>query len=654
MAKQVSPYGSWVSPISSDLVIKESLSLREVRLDPLDKGTVYWSELHPEEAGRTIICKVKDDDKNIEVLTPQDFNCRTLVHEMGGGTFIVYNKKIYFSNFGDQRLYSQESKPGCTPVPITPEGKQWRYADADVALNGRVLVCVREDHDVLKEGAEEALNTIVSIDLETQKQNVLVSGCNFYASPRVSHSGMLAWFQWNHPNMPWDDTELWVGQLNEAGDGFVEGTKKKVSGGVGISISSPRWSNDGKLLFISDKNNWWNLYKLEDDGTETNLCPLEKELGIPHWIFGMNAYACDPRPGNKDVLVTFGENLSLLKPNGELLNIETGGTQHSQVVTDGHSAYLITRSATRFPALIRVNLESKKVTVLKESFTVHVDPEYLSVPREVTYPTTDDKVSHGFFYPPKNKDFNAPEGSLPPLLVKVHGGPTSACGPALNLEIQFFTSRGIAVLDVNYRGSTTYGRKYREELKGNWGIVDMDDCCNGALYLANTTKEVDVNKLAIDGGSAGGYTTLSVLTFRDVFKAGASFYGISDVEALAKDTHKFESRYIDTLIGPYPEAKDVYKERSPIHYVEKLNCPIALFQGDEDKIVPPNQAEMMFNAVKNKGLPVAYKLYKGEQHGFRKAENIKSTLEGELYFFSKVFGFSAPGLTVELEIHNLK
>ncbi|EDO44040.1 predicted protein [Nematostella vectensis] len=651
--KNTAPYGSWISPITSDLVIKEAIGLSEVRVDPFEPGVVYWSESHPEEGGRITICKLQDNGSKFEEIIPKEFNCRTRVHEYGGGAFLVHKKQVYFSNFGDQRIYKQDAVPGATPVAITPDGKGWRYADATVTHTGRHLLCVREDHGVLETGASEALATIVSIDLKTQEQHVLVSGCNFYSSPRISKHGMLAWVQWNHPNMPWDDTELWIGKLNSTGDALEKNTIKKVSGGVGISVMLPKWTPDDKLLYINDKTNWWNLYRLEDDGSETNLCPQNSEIGVPQWTFGGSDYECDVK-NRGEILVTFNHALSILKTTGQLVPLDTGGNLHSHVhmSPDGKSTYLLVGSPTKFPTLIRMDMKTKAVTVLREAARVGVDPGYYSIPQEITYPTADNLVSHGYFYPPKNKDYAAPEGALPPLLVKVHGGPTSATNPCLDLEVQYFTSRGIGILDVNYRGSTSYGREFRNQLRQNWGIADVDDCCNGALYLANK-GEADIKRLAIDGGSAGGYTTLSALTFKSVFGAGASMYGISDVETLAKETHKFESHYVDILIGPYPESRDVYIARSPIYHLDGFNCALVIFQGDEDEVVPPNQAQMMFDAVNAKGLPVAMRMYEGEQHGFRKAENIKDCLESELYFYSKIFGFYAPGLTVELKIYNL-
>ncbi|CAB4004974.1 S9 family peptidase [Paramuricea clavata] len=337
--------------------------------------------------------------------------------------------------------------------------------------------------------------------------------------------------------------------------------------------------------------------------------------------------------------------------------IDTGFVSHMfpRFSPSGDKIYCIAGSTTRPYCVIEVHVESKHVVIIKDTKHDEVDPGYISEPKAVTYPTEDNKVAHGYLYLPKNKDYAAPPGSLPPLLVKVHGGPTSSTLPNFDLNKQFFTSRGVAILDVNYRGSTGYGMHYRKELYGNWGKVDVEDCCNGALYVANSMKAADREKLCIDGGSAGGYTTLACLTQRnEVFKAGASMFGVSDVEALVKETHKFESRYIDSMIGPYPECKELYKERSPVNHVDKLNCPMIFFQGDEDKIVLPNQAEMMFNAVKEKGIPCCYVLYEGEQHGFRKSENIIATLEGEFCFFAKVFGYEPADIECKLNIENLE
>ncbi|XP_070579119.1 dipeptidyl peptidase family member 6-like [Ptychodera flava] len=381
----------------------------------------------------------------------------------------------------------------------------------------------------------------------------------------------------------------------------------------------------------------------------------EKEIGGPQWQFGPKSYVFDPQDSRK-VAITYEGKIEIFDlTSKESTKLETGFTSHDHLCYS-YDGYIYCRagSPVKFKCIIRVNAKTGKTDILRESRSSDIDEGYLSVAEPITFPTADNDVAHAYFYPPKNKDFKAPEGSLPPLLVQIHGGPTAACSPDLNLNHQYFTSRGFALLDVNYRGSTGYGTKYRNKLRGNWGVHDIEDSCHGALYLANEAKKVDPKRLAISGGSAGGYTTLACLTFKDVFKAGVSHYGVGNLEALATDTHKFESRYLDTIIGKYPEEKHVYIDRSPVHFADKLNASVAFFQGEDDKVVLPNQAEEMFSLVKAKGLPTAYVLFPGEGHGFRKSENIQASMDGEFYFYSKVFSFEPAETPYEMDIINLK
>jgi dipeptidyl aminopeptidase/acylaminoacyl peptidase len=513
----------------------------------------------------------------------------------------------------------------------------------------RVFFCVREDHT----GRGEALNALVRIDVKAQNDGtIIVSGNDFYSSPRLSPDGSrLAWLTWNHPNMPWDGTELWVGKLT--GDGSI-GESVRVAGGVNESIFQPEWSPDGVLYFASDRSGWWNIYRWLGHQVEP-ICPMDAEFGQPQWVFGSALYGFI---SERQIICSYAKNgrdyiAKLDTTTRTLDNIEFLFTAISQVQVTDDRVIFIGASPTEPNSIVSLNLATKGFEVLRRSRETAVDAGYLAEPRAIEFPTNGDLTAHGYFYPPRNRDYAAPANEKPPLIVMSHGGPTSASSASLKYAIQYWTSRGIAVLDVNYGGSSGYGREYRERLKGKWGIVDVDDCVNGARYLV-AHGEVDGNRLAIRGGSAGGYTTLCALTFRDTFKAGASHYGISDLEALARDTHKFESRYLDSLIGPYPDRRDLYVERSPIHFVDRLNCPMILFQGLEDKVVPPNQAEKMVNAVRNKKLPVAYLTFEGEQHGFRKAENIKRVLEAELYFYSKVFGFELTDPVEPVKIENLQ
>lgn len=638
---QVAPYGSWKSPITSDLIVAGSIRLGEIRLDGQN---IYWSEGRPTEGGRNAIVRRTPTGETID-LVPLPLNARTRVHEYGGGAYMVAEGTIYFSNFADQRLYRQTSDG--EPEPMTPEAPL-RYADAILDKPHDRLICVREDH---RDEGHEPVNTIATVPLNGGEAHVLVSGSDFYAFPRLSPDGsQLAWICWNHPNMPWDGTELWVAPVQT--DGSL-GEAQKIAGGLTESIFQPEWSSDGTLYFVSDRTNWWNLYRYRNGETEA-ICPKSAEFGLPLWVFGMTTYGFESA---ESLVCTYVEEgiQYLARLNTQTLELTSLKTPYSSIgglqVTSGIAAFM-GGSATAPSAIVRLDLSTGKTEELRRSSSLEIENGYLSVPQTIEFPTEDGKTAFGFFYPPQNQDFQAPTNDKPPLLVKSHGGPTAATSASFSPSIQYWTSRGIAILDVNYGGSTGYGREYRERLKGNWGIVDVNDCVNGAKYLAEQGL-VDSDRLCIDGGSAGGYTTLAALTFRDTFKAGASYYGVSDLEALAKDTHKFESRYLDGLIGAYPEQIGIYTARSPIHAVDRLSCPVIFFQGDEDKIVPPNQAELMVNALKAKGLPVAYVLYEGEQHGFRKAENIKRTLDGELYFYSRVFDFELADEIEPLAIENL-
>ncbi|MBD2310072.1 S9 family peptidase [Desertifilum sp. FACHB-1129] len=638
--QQIAPYGSWKSPITSELIVSGSIGIGGV---VLDGDLLYWVEGRPSEGGRYVIVQRTPAGETTDV-NPPPFNARTRVHEYGGGAYFVAEGIVYFSNFADQRIYRQ--KVGEQPQPLTPEG-DYRYADAILDRPHHRLICVREDHT----GEGEPQNTIVSIDLDTGECQVLVSGDDFYASPRLSPEGsQLCWLSWNHPNLPWDGTELFTASLQA--DGSLD-KPQLVAGGVSESIFQPEWSPDGLLYFVSDRDNWWNLYHYRDGKIEP-LCPKEAEFGLPLWVFGMATYTF---ASADEIICTYTEAgnwflASLDVQTGQLQTIETPYSSISAPLVSQGKAIFTGGSATEPTAIVQLDLASGEVEVIRQSTRLKVEEGYLSIPQPIEFPTENGLTAYGFFYPPTNQDFRAPEGTKPPLLVKSHGGPTAATSSTFNLKIQYWTSRGFAVLDVNYGGSTGYGREYRQRLKERWGIVDVDDCANGAKYLAQQGL-VDGDKLAIAGGSAGGYTTLAALTFRDVFKAGASHYGVSDLEALATDTHKFESRYLDGLIGPYPERQDLYIARSPIHHTDRLACPAIFFQGLEDKIVPPNQAEAMVNAIKAKGLPVAYITFAEEQHGFRKAENIQRSLDGEFYFYARIFGFEPAESIEPIPIENL-
>lgn len=648
---QVAPYGSWKSPITSDLIVSSTVGLGQIAIDGED---IYWLEMRPWEGGRSVIVR-RTPDGEITDVTPTPYNVRTRVHEYGGGAFFVVEGTVYFSNFADQRLYRQT--PGSHPQPMTPE-TDLRYADGILDHQRQRLIYVCEDHTV----AEcEAVNTLSVIDLSGQETpQVLVSGESFYASPRLSPDGsLLAWLSWNHPNMPWDGTELWVGQLSA--DGLLLSTHR-VAGGVNESIFQPEWSPDGILYFVSDKSGWWNLYRWQppvteetgEDGEVEPVLEMAAEFGLPQWVFRMSTYAFE---SPERIICTYTQKgiwhlASLDTRTGKLKLIETPYSEIASPQVASGRVFFLGGSSSQPSAIVQVDLTTYQHSVLRQSSEVQIAQGYLSAPQPIAFPTTHGQTAYALFYPPQNCDYKAPSGELPPLRVKIHGGPTASASSTFNLSIQYWTSRGIAVLDVNYRGSTGYGRAYRQQLQGQWGIADVDDCVCGAQYLAEQSL-VDGDRLTISGGSAGGYTTLCALTFRDTFKAGASYYGVSDLAALAQDTHKFESRYLDGLIGPYPERRDIYQERSPFYSIDRLSRPVIFFQGLEDKIVPPNQAELMVNALRAKGVPVAYVPFAGEQHGFRRSENIKRSLEGELYFYSQVFGFELADLVEPVPIENL-
>ena len=601
--------------------------------------------MRPTEGGRNIIVR-RTPDGQIADTTPTPFNARTRVHEYGGGAFAVVHGTIYFSNFADQRIYRQE--PGAMPHPITPEANL-RYADIAIDRRRSRIICVREDHTV---AGREPVNTLASLKLEDGKRSrVLVSGNDFYSSPHLSPDGSrLAWLTWNHPNMPWDGTELWVGELRA--DGSLEHTER-VAGDIEESVFQPEWSPDDSLYFVSDRTGWWNLYRWSDGKIEP-LCEMKADFGRPQWVFGMSTYAFESAGC---IICAYTEQgiwrlASLDTETGRIELIEIPYTDIWSLRASSGLAVFVAGSPTEPPSIVRLDLTSRRIDILRRSSNVTVEAEYLSIPKAIEFPTENGLTAHAFSYAPRNRDYTGPSGERPPLLVISHGGPTAATSTVLFWPVQYWTSRGIAVLDVNYGGSSGYGRAYRQRLNGQWGVVDLDDCVNGARYLVKI-GEVDRDRLAIRGGSAGGYTTLCALTFHNIFKAGASYFGVSDLEALTKDTHKFESHYLDRLIGPYPEERNLYRERSPIHFVNRISCPVILFQGLEDKVVPPNQAELIVEALREKGLPVAYVPFDGEQHGFRRAKNIKCSLDAELYFYSKIFGFELADPVEPVRIENL-
>lgn len=640
---EVAPYGAWTSPITSDVIVSETIRLGT----PVWAGSdIYWLEGRPSEGGRSALVRRTPEGQLFDVL-PTPYNARTRVHEYGGRSFAVHEETIYFSNYNDQRLYCL--KPGAMPHPITPD-TALRYADGIIDGERERMICVREDHRIRM---REAVNAIVAVNLRGDPDGgeVLVSGNDFYAAPRLNPDGTrLAWLTWNHPNMPWDGTELWVADVLENGE---LGAPEKVAGGEEESIFQPAWAPDGVLHFVSDRTGWWNLYRWREGEIE-HLLDMDAEFGLPQWVFGMSTYDFE---SPTSIICTYSQNgvsyLARLDADAKTLTpIDLPFTHIRGPKVGPLGIAMRVGSATGPSSIALLDPETEEIAVLRRSSRRVPRPAYLSEPEPIEFPTENGKTAHGLFYPPKNDAYEAPEDECPPLLVFIHGGPTGSASSTLDLKLQYWTSRGFAVLDVNYGGSTGYGRAYRERLNGEWGVVDVADCVNGARYLVER-GDVDGDRLAIRGGSAGGYTTLCALTFYDVFEAGASYYGVADLSALAEETHKFESRYLDRLVGPYPEEADRYEARSPIHHIDEISCPLIFFQGLEDEVVPPNQTKRMYEALKAKGIPVAYVPFEGEQHGFRRAENIKRALDAELYFYAQVFDFPLPESIEPVEIENL-
>ena len=640
-------FGTWASPITASTVATQGIRLSNVAVDGED---IYWIEGRPQEAGRNVLVRRSPDGSTTDA-TPADFNVRTRVHEYGGGACLVSDGVIYASNFVDQRIYRIESAGSAPPQPITPAG-QWFYADATLDAKRRRLIVVREDH---ADSSREPVNALVSISLDgaARSGDVIASGFDFYSTPRLSpDASRLAWLAWRHPQMPWDGTELWVADLTEQGT-LVHATR--VAGGNAESIYQPGWTPDGQLYFVSDRDGWWQLYRSDKAEPLVVNAPPGAEFGRPQWVFGTASWI---PAGQGRVIVSYTNrgrwHLGVLDTTTGVVSAIADELEPREwlAATDTH-AVVVAGSASTPDAVVRIELTTGVVETLKSSSAIDFPKTLISVPEAVEFPSTDGYTSHAFYYPPRNSEFTASDGERPPLILISHGGPTTATSGTLDLRVQFWTSRGFAVADVNYGGSSGFGRAYRQRLNGQWGVLDVDDMVAAAKFLVATGK-ADPNRLAIRGGSAGGYTTLAALTFRPgIFQAGASYYGVSDIEVLARDTHKFESRYLDTLIGPYPAAREVYRARSPIHFVDRLSCSLILFQGLEDKVVPPNQSEMMAAAVRAKGLPVAYLEFEGEQHGFRKATTIVRSLEAELLFYGRVFGFTPAGEIAPFPIDNL-
>ncbi|MEQ1787597.1 MAG: S9 family peptidase [Acidimicrobiales bacterium] len=628
----VLPYGSWPTPITSELVVRSARLPNGLRLDGDD---TWWSEGRPEEAGRMAVLRRTPDGTVTEVVTTP-WSARSGVHEYGGGAWWVHDGVLWFVDWATQRLHRVE--PGGEPVPLTPEPdvpRGLRYSDGDVHPDGTTILCVQEEHHA---DGREATNTIVSLPAhDASRPEVVVEGPDFVSDPRWSPDGTaFCWLEWDHPDMPWDATRLVV----EAGGG----ERTVVAGGdERESVGQPTWAPDGSLWFFGDRSGFWSLYRWTPAGGREVMVDLGKDIGFPAWVFGQSCFAF-----LDDGRLVFSysdgglERLAVREPDfGRVTTLDVPHTMVDQLRARRGEAVYLAASPAEEAHVVTVSLDTAAVEVIVAPRDLGLDPGWFSAPEPIEFPTAGGVTAHALLYPPTNPEVRAPEGERPPLLVMIHGGPTAAARPMLQLSRQYWTSRGFAVVDVNYRGSTGYGRAYRDLLQGAWGVADVEDCAAVCEFLV-ARGEADPARLCIRGGSAGGFTTLAALTFHEVFAAGASHYGVADLGVLAAETHKFESRYLDGLVGPWPEARATYEERSPIFHTDRIDRPLAVFQGLDDPIVPPNQAEMIVAALRTKGVPVAYLPFEGEQHGFRQAQNIRASLDGELSFYAQVLGFPLP------------
>ncbi|WP_091740957.1 S9 family peptidase [Phenylobacterium immobile] len=649
----VSPYGAWASPISAESLAKSAIGVSDLRAAD---GRLYWLENRPDEGGRLVVMTgdagsdTGGDAGDARALTPEGFNVRTRVHEYGGASYLVVGDTLYFSNFADQRLHAQAlSDRDAAPVPLTPAG--YRYADyvaAPTLAFGGGLIGVREDHT----DPADVRNAIVALSgAAGDAGRVLFGDSDFVAYPRVSRDGArLAWMAWDHPNMPWDDTRLYVADLGADGLANV----RLVAGGGAEAVMEPQWGLDGALYFISDRTGFWNLYVLRSETAEPVL-PMDAEFARPLWGLGQSNYVVLDDGRIACVYgAAHGDQLAVIDPAaGSVREIALPFTVIGAIhLLDAQTLALTGASGVETSAVATVELETGQATVVRRPSPAQLAPRHVSVAQAITFPGPDGREVHALYYPPANADFTAPEGEAPPLIVQVHGGPTGKASAAFSLANQYWTNRGFAVVDVDYGGSSGYGRAYRQRLNGQWGVVDVEDVIAAVRHLT-AQGLADPDRVAIHGGSAGGFTVLAALSQSDVFSAGASFYGIADLEALAHDTHKFESRYLDNLIGPYPAAQAVYKARSPLNHLEGFRTPLIVFQGADDPIVPPNQAHMILGALRERQQPIAYMEFAGESHGFRRAENIIAAKEAELYFYGRVFKFTPADDLPEVRIENL-
>jgi dipeptidyl aminopeptidase/acylaminoacyl peptidase len=646
---RVAPYGAWPSPITADMVARMGT---RITAPWLSEGIVWWLEMRPAEEGRVVLVRKQPGGDAVDV-TPAGFSVRTMVHEYGGGAYCVHGETVVFSNFQDQRLYLQ--RPGADPAPVTPDtGGRHRFADGRVTHDGTLWIGIRERHD--GEASADVVNELVAVPLDgVSEPRMVAGGRDFYSTPRISRDGSrLCFLAWDLPWMPWDGCELHVADL--ATDGTIANVTHVAGRNGEESIWQPDWSPEGDIVFASDRSGWWNLERVRD-GSRIVLYEAEAEFGYPAWSLGASSFAFLE---NGRIACAYDSNgrthFALLDPDtGDLspLDLPYDAWRTPYVLAEGDDVILVAGSATLSAELVRVHVSSGERELLRAGSGAPVRPETFSVPRAIEFPTEGGLTAHALHYAPNLPGVVAPDGERPPLIVMSHGGPTGNTTPLFSLEKQFWTSRGFAVVDVNYGGSTGYGRAYRERLNGNWGVVDLQDCVNAARYLVEQ-GEADPDRLLITGGSAGGYTTICGLTFTDVFAAGTTYFGLADLEQFGDgDTHKFELRYEHTLVGPYPEARELYRERSPIHFCDRISTPMLVLQGADDEIVPPSQAELIVGALRSRKIPHAYLLFEGEGHGFRKAENIVRSLEAELSFYLQVLGIEGDGSVPVLEIEHL-
>jgi dipeptidyl aminopeptidase/acylaminoacyl peptidase len=624
-SKHAGSFGSWSSPITADAVIGESVSLSEPRIDGDD---IYWIEGRPLEEGRNVVV-VRAADGTFKDVTSSPFNARSQVYGYGGGAYAVNDGVVYFVNFGDNQIYQQVD--GGAPTKIT-SNPTCLFADVCIDAGRNRLIAIREERpsgDVIN-----AIHTLVAIDIVTGRETTLDSAYDFYSSPTLSADGLkLAWLSWRHPNMPWTSTSLNAANVDQAGTL----TGKQIVQGDSASIFQPQWSPDGRLYFISDRTDFWNLYSWDTSGVE-HVLARDAEFGVPQWKLGLSTYALL----SQDVMIySFVQNgvwrLGRLEiPTLTAQDYLTEFSSLSGVRASAGTVVVLSATTTSAQAVSTVDVNTGAVSPIK--FSVRPDSfqrfqNYFSTPQAIEFPTSDGDIAHAFYYRPYNPDWEPASSEKPPLLVKSHGGPTAATDSALDLSVQFWTSRGFGVLGVNYRGSTGYGRKYREKLYGQWGVVDVVDCISGAKFLA-ARGDVDGSKLAVTGHSAGGYTTLCGLTFHTEFAVGASYFGISDLVAIATETHKFELHYTDWLIEPFTPSSALYHDRSPINFVENLSAPVIFLHGKDDPIVPINQAQKMYSALQGRNIPTCLLIFQEEKHGFRQSAHLRQALEAELLFYS--------------------